>query len=311
MFCFTGNELTLLGVDDDCLGFLFSILLKLQYHDVLNFNNCFIWEFVIYQQFFFIFVFFYENLLDIKKKSKLTIQELTVQIPPIDMFRLKYTGLETVQNLPSGKNIYIKMTSHTKVQKYVDRRHFKLYTTSENLHTAVASCKIVFPFNIICHFLVTVEGDALVIQLGPKLTGTDENFLKQTAVRGGVLKASVLLTSQNHTFLLPLIVPLFAIEGQSSFGGLSENVFHILLILCRTLEVELCIHLLTGLFALCVSDGSLIHGLELPCTLFILPEVCLAANEDDRSVPTEVLHLWVPLYQDILKAGGVSHVKAD
>lgn len=46
---------------------------------------------------------------------------------------------------------------------------------------------------------------------------------------------------------------------------------------------------------LCVSDGSLIHGLELPCTLFILPEVCLAANEDDRSVPTEVLHLWVPL----------------
>lgn len=57
-------------------------------------------------------------------------------------------------------------------------------------------------------------------------------------------------TSQNHTFLLPLVVPLFAIESQSSFGGLSENVLHVILILCRALEVELCIHLLPGLLSL-------------------------------------------------------------
>lgn len=56
--------------------------------------------------------------------------------------------------------------------------------------------------------------------------------------------------SQNNTFLLPLTVPLFTHEGQSRFGGLSKNVLHILLVLCRTLEVELCIHLLPCLLAL-------------------------------------------------------------
>lgn len=117
--------------------------------------------------------------------------------------------------------------------------------------------------------------------------------------------------SQNDTFLLPLVVPLLSNEGQSSLGGLSENVLHVLLILCRTFEVELCIHLLPGLLTLCVSDGSLIHGLELPRTLFVLPEVSLAANQDDRNVLTEVPHLWEPLYQDVLKAGGVGHIKAD
>lgn len=49
------------------------------------------------------------------------------------------------------------------------------------------------------------------------------------------------------------------------------------------------------LLYLYVGDGIQIHGLELPRTLFILPEVSLAANQDDRSVPAEVLHLWVPL----------------
>lgn len=67
---------------------------------------------------------------------------------------------------------------------------------------------------------------------------------------GGVPEPFVLLTSQNDTFLLPLIVPLLSIEGQSSFGGLSEDVLHVLLVLRRTLEVELCIHLLPGLLAL-------------------------------------------------------------
>lgn len=46
---------------------------------------------------------------------------------------------------------------------------------------------------------------------------------------------------------------------------------------------------------LCVSDGGLIRGLELPRALFILPEVSLAANQNDRSVPAEVSHLWEPL----------------
>lgn len=40
---------------------------------------------------------------------------------------------------------------------------------------------------------------------------------------------------------------------------------------------------------------SQIHSLQLPGTLFVLPEVSLAANQDDWRVPTEVLHLWVPL----------------
>lgn len=46
---------------------------------------------------------------------------------------------------------------------------------------------------------------------------------------------------------------------------------------------------------LCISDGSQVHGLELPRTLFILPEVSLTANQDDRNIPTEVPHLWEPL----------------
>lgn len=49
---------------------------------------------------------------------------------------------------------------------------------------------------------------------------------------------------------------------------------------------------------LCVSDGSLIQGLELPRTLFILPEVSLAANQDDRNIPAEVSHLREPLDQE-------------
>lgn len=46
---------------------------------------------------------------------------------------------------------------------------------------------------------------------------------------------------------------------------------------------------------LCISDGSQVHGLELPRTLFILSEVSLTANQDDRNIPTEVPHLWEPL----------------
>lgn len=65
------------------------------------------------------------------------------------------------------------------------------------------------------------------------------------------------LTLQNYTFLLLLIVPLFSTEGQSFSGGLSENVVHVLLILCRTLEVELCIHLLPGLLTLYPQKAQL------------------------------------------------------
>lgn len=71
------------------------------------------------------------------------------------------------------------------------------------------------------------------------------------------LKPSVLLTSQNGTPPLPLIVPLFSIKGQSSFSSLSENVLHVLLILRRTLEVELSIHLLSGLLTLQTKQGEL------------------------------------------------------
>lgn len=46
---------------------------------------------------------------------------------------------------------------------------------------------------------------------------------------------------------------------------------------------------------LSVSDGGLVRGLELPYALFILPEVSLAANQNDWSVPTEVSHFWEPL----------------
>lgn len=49
---------------------------------------------------------------------------------------------------------------------------------------------------------------------------------------------------------------------------------------------------------LCVGDGSLIQGLELPRALFILPEVSLAANQDDRNIPAEVSHLREPLDQE-------------
>lgn len=56
---------------------------------------------------------------------------------------------------------------------------------------------------------------------------------------------------------------------------------------------QVCAHLF--LSYLSVSDGIQIHGLQLPCTLFILPEVSLTANQDDWYVSTEVLYLWVPL----------------
>lgn len=60
----------------------------------------------------------------------------------------------------------------------------------------------------------------------------------------------LILSSQNNTFLLPLVVLLFTAEGQSFFCRLLENVFHVLLIFSRALEVELCVHLLPGLLTL-------------------------------------------------------------
>lgn len=148
--------------------------------------------------------------------------------------------------------------------------------------------------------------------------------------------------SQNDASLLPLVVPLFAHEGQSLFGGFFENVLHVLLILSRTLQIQVCIHLLPGLFALwsqrnqlgwlhffvvgtgcgfssrcahflthwplfrCayslsylrVCYGVLIEGLEPSCALFILSEVSLTANQDDRNLPAEVPHLWEPLKEE-------------
>lgn len=56
--------------------------------------------------------------------------------------------------------------------------------------------------------------------------------------------------SQNNTFLLPLVIPLFSVEGQSHLRCFSENVFHVLLILRRALEVELCVHVLASLLTL-------------------------------------------------------------
>lgn len=50
---------------------------------------------------------------------------------------------------------------------------------------------------------------------------------------------------------------------------------------------------------------SQIHSLQLPGTLFVLPEVSLAANQDDWRVPTEVLHLWVPLGKQNREFNGV------
>lgn len=79
--------------------------------------------------------------------------------------------------------------------------------------------------------------------------------------------------SQNHTSLPPLVVLLFPYDGQSSLGGLSENVFHVLLILCRTLQVDLCVHLLPGLLSLqirhqgsdCMAVIHVLYGIRTTC----------------------------------------------
>lgn len=44
-----------------------------------------------------------------------------------------------------------------------------------------------------------------------------------------------------------------------------------------------------------VCDGVLVRGLQLPYALSVLPEVSLAANQNDRGVPTEVSNLREPL----------------
>lgn len=127
----------------------------------------------------------------------------------------------------------------------------------------------------------------------------------------------LLLLSQDGTPLLPFVVLLFTYECQCFFGSLPEYFLHIFLILCRTLQVELCVHLLPSVLALqtCrhyrrrtvvmlngvvrsylnVSDGGLVCSLKLPYAFFILSEVSLATNQNDRSVPTEVSHFWEPL----------------
>lgn len=55
----------------------------------------------------------------------------------------------------------------------------------------------------------------------------------------------------------------------------------------------MCAHI--SLSYLCVGDGILVHGLELPGTLFVFAEVGLAADQDDRNVSAEVPNLWEPL----------------
>lgn len=58
------------------------------------------------------------------------------------------------------------------------------------------------------------------------------------------------LSSQNDTFLPPFVVPLFSVEGQGQLCRLPKNVLHVLLMFGRTLEVELRVHLLSGLLTL-------------------------------------------------------------
>lgn len=99
------------------------------------------------------------------------------------------------------------------------------------------------------------------------------------------LKTLVRLTSKNDTFLLLLIVPSFSMEGQSFSGGLSENVFHVLLILCRTLEVELCIHLLPGLLTLHPQQTQL---QELDCNGY---DICMV-SKDNCTFGKDLLLYW-------------------
>lgn len=65
-----------------------------------------------------------------------------------------------------------------------------------------------------------------------------------------VLQPPYPLTSQKYTFPLPLAQLLFPTEGQTLFCGLSENVLDVFLVFGRALEVEVGVHLLTGLLAL-------------------------------------------------------------
>lgn len=77
--------------------------------------------------------------------------------------------------------------------------------------------------------------DPVVIQLSPHLPRDTEHlwFLDVQSLSAHMRpQESVMLTSQEDTFLLSPVVLLFPIEGQSSFGGLPENLVHVLLILC-------------------------------------------------------------------------------
>lgn len=100
--------------------------------------------------------------------------------------------------------------------------------------------------------------------------------------------------SQNNAFLLPLIVPLFTHEDQSRFGGLSENVLHILLVLCRTLEVELCTHLLPRLLALQSQSTRCVSGFVVFVRLGRL-YVVVVSGLHASSCTDFYLHAFIPV----------------
>lgn len=137
----------------------------------------------------------------------------------------------------------------------------------QNLHTET-NCKIVFPVASSSSFACNGKGGGtLMIEWNQKLTGTDDflnwwscscfhiiahwmSLVSECENEEPEEQGPPFLSSQNNTFLPPSVVPLFSIECQRSFGGFSKNVVHIFLILCWTFEVELCVHLLPGLFTL-------------------------------------------------------------
>lgn len=107
-------------------------------------------------------------------------------------------------------------------------------------------------------------------------------------------------------------LPLCFLQGtEGHFGSFPEDIFHILPKLGRTFQIKCSSHLFTSSHALCVGDGLQLGRPELPQLLLVLPQVCLAADENHGGPSAEMSDFREPLDEDVIVAGGVHDIVAD
>ena len=94
------------------------------------------------------------------------------------------------------------------------------------------------------------------------------------------------------------------------FGGALKHFIDAVASLCRTLDVAMCLDVPTQLCSFARADRPLVARTAVSCP-WIVPQVGLGTDEDDRCPRTEVADLGNPLERHVGEAVSVVDWKAD